>query len=146
MKIQSREYLSIHPQFVWAWTWSSSNLLTIDRKATKPAAARIPACRIPPPNCLRIFRDLAMNSADPHKTEPTGAHNPFDKQNMTESADSANFTAVVLKAIAALKIRAPSTCNFIPKSWARSPTECIYSTESGMPPQAFWVFSMITSL
>ena len=47
-------------------------------KATFPADAIIPACRIPPPNALRILRASLINSLVPHSIDPIGDDKPFD--------------------------------------------------------------------
>jgi hypothetical protein len=54
--------------------------------ATRPAAATIPAWRMPPPT-MRTFR-LArrIKASSPARSDPTGAPSPFETQNMTVSA------------------------------------------------------------
>ena len=49
-----------------------------------------------------------MKSAGPASTEPTGALNPLERQNMTESTGPVSSRTSTLCATAALKIRAPS--------------------------------------
>ena len=56
-----------------------------------PAAARTPACRIPPPRILRARRASAMKAFDPQITEPTGAASPLDRQKLSESTDTGQF-------------------------------------------------------
>ncbi len=80
------------------------------QSATIPAAAIIPAWRIPPPSTLRIRRARRDEFALPQSSEPTGQASPFERQNETVSANDAIFDAVVSSASAALKIRAPSRC------------------------------------
>ena len=53
--------------------------------AMRPAAARIPAWRMPPPRALRVPRAAAMNGLLPTSMEPTGAPSPLERQNITES-------------------------------------------------------------
>ena len=45
-----------------------------------PAAAKMPACLIPPPRIFRQRLAFCMFGLDPQRTEPTGAPSPFDKQ------------------------------------------------------------------
>ena len=52
-------------------------------RATSPAAATMPAWRIAPPSRLRSIRPAAITSAGPARTDPTGAHSPFDRHDMT---------------------------------------------------------------
>ena len=61
---------------------------------------------------------LSMNSLLPTIREPTGADNPLDRDKLAESAISSSLDTGVLRAVAALKMRAPSTCSFSPCSFA----------------------------
>ena len=79
-------------------------------RATIPAAAMTPACRMPPPSIFphppRPVDELPL----PHTTEPTGPDRPFERQKVTESAWVAISAAGTPSATAALKMRAPSRC------------------------------------
>lgn len=68
---------------VLAFLWSSSSLAIMSSKAIFPAAAKIPAWRIPPPNALRARTALWMNSFDPASIVPAGAPSPFQRQTMS---------------------------------------------------------------
>ena len=59
-----------------------------------------------------------MYSLLPTSIEPTGAHRPLDRQNMTESAQAAISLTSTPKAVAALKMRAPSMWTGRPSSFA----------------------------
>ena len=59
-----------------------------------------------------------MNSPPPHQIDPTGAPNPFEKQNVIESAGDANAETDTPSAVAALKMRAPSMWTDTPRSRA----------------------------
>src|SRR5450759_322334 len=111
-----------------------------------PAAARIPAWRMPPPNCFRMRLAFLIKSREPHNNEPAGAHNPLLKQNVIESAGAANSRASTFNAADALKMRAPSRCTFNPYGWTRAATDRVYATETGTPPHRLCVFSRITNL
>ena len=72
-----------------ACAWSSASRSTCVRgsSACRPAAARMPAWRIPPPSSLR--RTPAPGSSRPRgptSSEPTGAPRPLDRQTETTSA------------------------------------------------------------
>ncbi len=69
----------------FARSWSSFNLGAILFSAISPAAAKKPACLSPPPINFLLRLALLINVSVPATIEPTGAHNPFDKQNVTES-------------------------------------------------------------
>ena len=58
-------------------------------RATRPAAASTPACRMPPPSILRHRLACLIFPAGPHSTLPTGQHSPLDRQNETVSVHSA---------------------------------------------------------
>ena len=96
------------------FSWSSRNRSTIVSSATTPAAARMPACRMPPPNIFRARRARSMKARVPTTTDPTGAPSPLDRQKVTESAWAANSRTGAPVAMLALKIRAPSRCTAIP--------------------------------
>ena len=114
-------------------------------RATTPAAAMTPACRIPPPTILRTRRARAMKSREPHTTEPTGAPSPFDTQNVTESTWRAKSLADRRSATAALKSRAPSRWTGTPAPWATAATASISSGVQQVPPCRLCVFSRQTS-
>src|SRR6266436_1414975 len=71
-------------------------------------AARIPACRIPPPKIFLNFLARSINSASPATIDPTGAPRPFEKQTDTESAHEAYSLGDMPDAALAFQIRAPS--------------------------------------
>ncbi|GAA3681716.1 hypothetical protein GCM10022224_052470 [Nonomuraea antimicrobica] len=102
-----------------SWSWASRSLFL---SATRPAAARTPLCRMPPPSILRMRRTRATNPARPATTEPTGAPSPLDRQNCTESACAAIRSAGVPLLTAALKILAPSRWTARPVRRASSET------------------------
>ena len=107
-----------------------------------PAAAMMPACRIPPPMRDRCARASAITSAAPQSSEPTGAPRPFDRQNIIVSAAARRSRGDVSSAIAAFQIRAPSTCTRKPPSCASLHRVVISSTAIGAPDAAMYVFSM----
>ena len=74
---------------VLALAWSSASRSTISVSATMPAAAMMPACRIPPPTDLRILLARVMKASSPQTTDPTGAASPLLRQKVTESAGAA---------------------------------------------------------
>lgn len=53
--------------------------------AYSPAAARMPAWRIPPPTIFRQRTARRMYASLPSSSEPTGAPSPFDRQMVKES-------------------------------------------------------------
>jgi hypothetical protein len=106
----------------------------------------MPACRIPPPSNFRKRLALLMKALSPHRTDPTGAHKPLLRQKVIESAGATSLLAGKPKTTAALKILAPSRCKSNPCLRAKAATLSVYSRLSGMPPQKFCVFSMITNL
>ena len=71
-----------------AFAWSSARRGTSVSSATSPAAARTPAWRIPPPRSLRTRRASSMRSRVEAKSEPTGAHSPFERHVITVSTPS----------------------------------------------------------
>ena len=91
-----------------ALAWSSSSRAVIFSNATIPAAANTPTCRIPPPNILRAATARSINAREPAINDPTGAHSPLDKQNITESKGRASSATSRFIAVAALNMRAPS--------------------------------------
>ena len=85
-----------------------------------------------------------MNGAAPTTTEPAGHDNPFERQNVTESAGAARSAGATPSATAALKNRAPSTWSGTPRSWARRAISSVYATVSGWLPEWLWAFSIAT--
>ena len=113
-------------------------------RASSPAAARIPAWRIPPPTNLRPRRARPITSCPPTSTEPTGQPRPFDRQNVTVSAGPDRSVARTPWATTAFQNRAPSTCSGTPWACAIPATRRVYSGVSGWPIEWAWVFSMVT--
>ena len=72
-----------------ACSWSSASRSTWWSSACRPAAARMPTWRIPPPIRLRRTRAWTMASADPASSEPTGAPSPLDRQTRHDVGDRA---------------------------------------------------------
>src|SRR2546426_6874756 len=73
-----------------------------------PAAARIPAWRIPPPYMRRKRRSFSTVGRSDTITDPTGAPSPLDKQNETVSKWRAYSPADTPGATTAVKSLAPS--------------------------------------
>ena len=73
-----------------------------------PAAAMMPAWRMPPPSIFRARRARPMKSRLPVTTEPTGAPSPLERQKVTESAWAATSFAGIPVATHAFQRRAPS--------------------------------------
>ena len=110
--------------------------------ATMPAAARMPAWRMPPPSILRIRRARRMNARPPHRTEPTGAHSALGQAEGDRiGRRGAAAAAGTPSATAALKMRAPSRCRRKPWRRATAPRQRVYSTAAAAPPQRLCVFS-----
>ena len=84
------------------------NFSIIVRIATRPAAARNPACRMAPPRRLRSTRARSMSRREPAMSDPTGAHRLFDKDAITILAGAARVAALSPVATTALNSRAPS--------------------------------------
>jgi len=65
----------------WALAWSSWRRLGDSSRAIRPAAARTPAWRMPPPRtfCGRCGI-LSMKAREPTIMEPTGAPSPLERQ------------------------------------------------------------------
>ena len=78
-----------------------------------PAAAKIPACLIPPPSAFRNRLALFIKFCFPAIREPEGQDNPFDKQKDTLSDSETSFSTDILSFTDALNMRAPSICNLI---------------------------------
>ena len=114
-------------------------------RATIPAAAMTPTCRMPPPTSVRQRRARATNAALPQITEPTGAPSPLETQKVTESTGRVKSAAGRPRATAALKRRAPSRCTGTPASWATRTSAAISSGVQQVPPCRLCVFSMATS-
>ena len=103
-------------------------------RETIPAAAMIPACRMPPPTILRKRWARSMRAREPQISEPTGALRPLDTQKVTESTGRTNSRASRLSATAALKSRAPSRWTGTPAAWATAATAAISSGVQQVPP------------
>src|SRR5260370_730559 len=80
--------------------------------AINPAAAITPACRIPPPNIFRYTRPFSINAHVPTTIDPTGAPNPFDKQNIAESTLRVIVATLSPSTVSAFEILSPSMCTF----------------------------------
>mmetsp|Transcript_18715 Transcript_18715/g.33970 ORF Transcript_18715/g.33970 Transcript_18715/m.33970 type:complete len:236 (-) Transcript_18715:564-1271(-) len=91
-----------------ALTWSSSRRFTLCSNAYMPAAARKPACLIPPPNAFLNLLALLIKGRLPRRIEPTGQPRPFERQMETESKIRPRIDGSKPAANAALKMRAPS--------------------------------------
>ena len=115
-----------------AFAWSSASRSIIpaspSRSATRPAAARIPTCRIPPPRSFRARRALQMKSFEPTSTLPTGQARPFERQNVTESAGPASSRGSSSSATTAFQNRAPSM-------WSGTPPSCATAARSPHVPR-----------
>jgi hypothetical protein len=61
-----------------------------------------------------------MRSFGPARIDPAGAPSPFERQNISVSAEAAISRTGIPSAAAALKIRAPSMCTRTPRSCAPS--------------------------
>ena len=107
-----------------------------------PAAAMMPACRMPLPNILRKRRARTMKSREPHTTEPTGRrqalrHAEGDRVDVrARSRDAGRFSAT-----AALNRRAPSRCTGTLAPCATAATAAISSGVMQVPPWPLCVFS-----
>ena len=75
--------------------------------------------------------DILDQVAEPHNTDPTGAHNPLLRQNVTESTWWVNAAASTFWATAALNSRAPSMCSARPCRRATAAMDARYSGGSG---------------
>ena len=82
---------------VRALAWSSARRSTMRSSEMRPAAAMMPACRMPPPTILRTRRARSMKAAEPQTTEPTGAASPLDRQKVTESTGCGELPRVALE-------------------------------------------------
>ena len=119
----------------FALIWSSSSLLLIFSIAIIPAAAKIPTCLIPPPKLFLKNLACFINSLLPARIEPTGAHNPFERQNITESKCFVISLTSIFKAVEALNTLAPSRWKWRLCSMAIALTCIMYSTGRTAPPQ-----------
>ena len=87
-----------------------------------------------------------MNSSLPHSSDPTGALSPFEMQKQTESTSSVSACVGSPSATDALKMRAPSRCTGMSRSWATLATAAVSSHVRTPPPQRLCVFSRHTSV
>ena len=99
-----------------ARAWSSARRSTIWSNATSPAAASMPACRMPPPTMRRNARARSMNRPSHKGANRTARSDPCETQKARcqrawrcAAAGTPSFTA-------ALNSRAPSMCNGMPCS------------------------------
>src|SRR5664280_39680 len=97
-----------------ARAWSSASRSTWWRSAYNPAAARMPAWRMPPPSRRRSTRASATAAALATTTEPTGAPSPLDRHTDRVSNSSPYAESCTPLATLAFQIRAPSQCSAIP--------------------------------
>lgn len=74
--------------------------------------------------------------------EPTGAHRPFDRQNITVSNPRDNVFTSTPSAVDALKMRAPSKCVGSLCSFAFAQISYIAARDVQRPPVRFAVFSI----
>ena len=83
-----------------AWSSARRSIMPSgpSRSATRPAAARTPTWRMPPPTILRARRARPMKSRSPTTTDPTGQARPFDRQNVAESAPASERRAPASRA------------------------------------------------
>src|SRR5512147_241272 len=91
-----------------AFAWSSASRARWCSSACSAAAARTPACRIPPPSIFRTRRASWTNARGPIRTEPTGQPRPLLKQKLSESKCSAIVVSGIVWAMQAFHTRAPS--------------------------------------
>src|ERR1035437_3195927 len=129
----------------FALAWSSASFCGPCSSAMSPAAARMPACRMPPPSALRYMRERSINSALPTSSDPTGAPSPLERQNMTVSALAVSCATGMPRATEALKTRAPSRCTGRPAACTWSQTSSKMSSGVMVPPAMLCVFSRETS-
>ncbi|CRZ42908.1 Uncharacterised protein [Vibrio cholerae] len=76
--------------------------MTCSVSANFPAAAKMPAWRIPPPTIFRQRLALAIKSLEPSSNEPTGAAKPLDRHTVIESKYCAISLTSTSSATAAL--------------------------------------------
>ena len=91
-----------------ARAWSSARRSRPVSRATRPAAAMIPACRQAPPYRIQMRRASRISSAGPHSIEPIGAPSPFERQNIIVSTCEVHAVTGSPVAAAAFHSRAPS--------------------------------------
>jgi len=101
---------------------------------------------MPPPSRCRAARASAITSAGPARSDPTGAHSPFDRQHITVVADAPRAATVTPDATSAWKSRAPSRWTDSPARRAASPTARNRSTGHTRPPDGMCVSSTHTTL
>ena len=82
-----------------------------------------------------------INARGPQSNEPTGALNPFDRQNMVVSVPAVSSLGAAPSAMAAFQIRAPSQCTAKPASRATAVTASSSVTRQGRPDAGMCVFS-----
>ena len=91
------------------------------RAHSSTAAARIPDCRIAPPNSLRAVQRVRCRRRVPASAAPTGAPRPLENATITVSARSANSASGTPVATLAFQRRAPSMCTRKPALRPRPP-------------------------
>src|SRR2546425_12459299 len=106
-----------------------------------PAAARIPAWRIPPPYMRRKRRSFSTVGRSDTITDPTGAPSPLDKQNETVSKWRAYSPAGTPGGPTAFKSLAPSRGIGNPPARATGGVRSIAEKGQVEPPPPLWVFS-----
>ena len=126
-----------------ACAWSSARRVTLCSSAYSPAAARTPACRMPPPSILRKRCSAVDDRARCRRpAEPTGAPRPFEKQTLTVSNGAAQRAtamparhrgvqdprAVEVQLEAALARRARDAGEHLPREDPAARALCVFST------------------
>ena len=86
-----------------------------------------------------------MASAGPARTEPTGAHRPLERHDITVVTGAAKRAASTPVATSALKSRAPSMWRGMPPAAAAATTASSASRLHGVPPEGMWVCSTHTT-
>ena len=110
-----------------------------------PPAARMPACRIAPPQRLRKRRASTTSLRGPQNALPTGAPRPFEKHTLTVSKGAQSVATSTPQATLAFQMRAPSRCVASPSDRARSATARACAAGHTRPPARLCVFSIETS-
>ena len=118
----------------------------ISSYAASAAAARVPACRMPPPHAFRSRLHLEMNASAPTITDPTGAPRPLERHTETESAAATQRAGGTPSLAAAFHILAPSTWSAMECFAHSAPTWSTYARGSTLPPFLLCVFSRHTTV
>jgi hypothetical protein len=82
-------------ELIWSpkylqFSLSIDNFSYQSSKETYIQAARIPVCRVPPPNIFLILFAKCISSAVPSKTLPIGQPIPFEKQKLIRDKEESN--------------------------------------------------------